>query len=266
MVIHPVRGQSTLLKSTIEEDMPSLAVDILSASATSSERGSERGEGGDNGAVLQGQISHWTLRITNCGTAPACNVTLKTNVPWINVCSSRKETESRLFETEGEREDCAFEQRATSHCIGPSGTLMSLPLTMSPEAEIVDGIIHPGECIDIPVLVRTSGGGRQEFYMLFRYELWRGGQEVSAQPLPNTSNLKPKFRWLRKMISVPVYPSLTMTASLMPSFWKKSEHVLSVEVSKCMLRIIHNIALLVFNPASLNSNPVTTMLFCSFHR
>lgn len=59
--------------------------------------------------------------------------------------------------------------------------------------------------------------------MLFRYELL----EEKAQPSPAT----PRVRWLRKMLNVPVYPSLTMTASLQPSTWNKDEHILSIETT-----------------------------------
>lgn len=136
------------------------------------------------------------------GTAPACNITLKTNVPWINI-------------TENTGGTSANEGHATSHCVGPSGTLMALPIKGGKE----DGLINPGETVDIPVLARLSGSGKQEFYMLYRYELF--------DPTLTTA----RSRWLRKMMDVPVYPSLTFSASLMPSFWQKAEHILSVEVS-----------------------------------
>jgi len=201
------RGESYLLKSKIEHDMPSLTVDIV-----------PHGGKGD-ATVLQGQISSWTLRISNLGTAPASNVTLKTNAPWMNIAqTNRKET------------------RATSHCIGPSGTLMRLPLEKKTAEDGIDNddyvksdVISPGQTVEVPVHVRTSGGGRQELYMLFRYELSNG--DVVSTALNSSSPSSSKQKWLRKMISVPVYPSLTLSAVLMPSYWKKREHILSIEMT-----------------------------------
>lgn len=158
--------------------------------------------------VLQGQVSEWTLRISNQGTAGADNITLKTNVPWINIIP-HDET------TGGNYDDC---NHRTSFCVGPSGTLMHVPVnSATPE----NGILNPGETVDIPVQIRTSGGGRQDFYMLFRYQLRR--DELLKSGIP-------KVRWLRNMVSLAVYPSLTVTASLLPSFTGDSDHILSVEV------------------------------------
>lgn len=184
------------MKAKVEQGMPCLAIKIMRADRVSPT------EASGTGPVLQGQISSWKIRVSNMGTAPACSITLKTNVPWINIA----EKTGGVATNEG---------RATSHCVGPSGTLMALPIKGGKE----EGLINPGETVDIPILTRLSGSGKQEFYMLYRYELWD----------PNLT--AKRSRWLRKMMDVPVYPSLTLSASLMPSFWKKAEHILSVEVS-----------------------------------
>lgn len=165
--------------------------------------------------VLQGQISEWKLRISNHGTAPASNLTLKTNFPWINVISK--------ISCKGED---SLKKR-TSCCVGPSGTLMRIPLSSNDvHGEVEKGrsdVLHPGGIYDVPIQVRTSGGGNQEFYMLFRYELWNGD-------LDEVEHIQPKVRWLKKMVSIAVFPSLTVTASIMPSYAKKREHILSVQV------------------------------------
>ena len=158
----------------------------------------------EQSTVLQGQTSRWKLTLTNVGYAPACNVILKTNAPWLNMSDVSNEASS--------------DDSPTSFCIGPSGTLMKVPLEKTKKPNI----LQSGETIEIPVAIRTSGGGRQEFYMLFRYELW--SEDNSA------SSLVPRHRWARKLLSVPVYPSITMSASLMPSYSNKGEHILSVEV------------------------------------
>ena len=227
-VLSSVRGESFLLKSKIEHDMPNISVDIIP--------GHSNNAGQD--AVLQGQLSNWILRISNLGPAPATNLTLKTNAPWINICS--KDLHNRT--------DRESEYKATSHCVGPSGTLMNLPLphrkSNNQSKSKFRGAIHPGQTIEIPVQVRTSGGGKQEFYMLFRYELL---EEDDNTFISSTSS---KCRWLRKMMSVAVHPSLTVTASLKPSYWKKREHILSIEV----------------NSSESILNVLAIIIFCSFHR
>jgi hypothetical protein len=129
---------------------------------------------------------------------------LKTNAPWLNI---KDETGQ-----ESNEESC------TSHCVGPSGTLMKVPFKVSGN----DDVLQPGETIEVPVFIRTSGGGRQDFYMLCRYELWKKDK--------GANDTSPRHRWARKLLSVPVYPSITMSASLMPSYSNKGEHILSVEL------------------------------------
>mmetsp|Transcript_18464 Transcript_18464/g.52988 ORF Transcript_18464/g.52988 Transcript_18464/m.52988 type:complete len:1404 (-) Transcript_18464:37-4248(-) len=193
-----IRGKSHLLESKVEVDMPRLIVDLVPN--TEGPTGTSGATEPHGGATLQGQVSDWTLRISNIGTASACNVVLKTNVPWISIVPKGKSPS---------------EAEATSLCIGPSGTLMNIPLEAN--------TIHPGSTTEIPIRIRTSGGGRQEFYMLFRYELVDG----KTQSPPSA----PRVRWLRKMLNVPVYPSLTMSASLQPSTWNKNENILSIETT-----------------------------------
>jgi len=189
-----VRGESLLLRSKVEPEMPSLKVTITPD------------ESSTQSTVLQGQTSRWLLKLSNIGYAPASNIMLKTNAPWLNM--TQLEENKEISETS-----------PTSYCVGPSGTLMRVPLKATSQLDI----LQPGETVEVPVAIRTSGGGRQEFYMLFRYELWRADNLISS--------MVPHHRWARKMLSVPVYPSITMSASLMSSYSKKGEHILSVEVS-----------------------------------
>jgi hypothetical protein len=189
-----VRGEPMLLKAKVERGMPCLTAELLSPKPTEHE----------TGPALQGQIRKWTLRITNIGTAASAAATLKTNVPWMHLA---------LAVADPGRND------STSRCIGPSGTLMSLPIE-SPNLK-KNGQLEPGESIDIPVEIRTSGAGKQDFYMLFRYEL----------PKENDRDKAPRCRWLKKMFEVPVYPSLTLSASIVPSYLNHGEHILSVELT-----------------------------------
>ena len=187
-----IRGESMLLKSKIEEEMPSLKVTITPSNKNQS-------------TVLQGQTSSWILKLSNFGSAPASNIMLKTNAPWLNINDDM-----------GEEED---ENSSTSHCVGPSGTLLKVPFKKGTGKS---GILQPGETIEVPVYIRTSGGGRQDFYILSRYELWNEDSQANLA--------SPRHRWARKVLSVPVYPSITMSASLMPSYANNGEHILSVEL------------------------------------
>ncbi len=178
--------------SKVEGNMPSLKVTVTS-------------DEGAQSTVLQGQTRCWKIKVSNVGYAPAKNVLLKTNGPWLHTTQTTSENRD--------------EDAPTSFCVGPSGTLIRLPLLNTIQSDI----LHPGESIEIPVAIRISGGGRQDFYLLFRYELW--SKDDSATKLVS------RHRWTQKLFSVTVYPSITMSASLMPSYSNIREHILSVEVS-----------------------------------
>mmetsp|Transcript_143 Transcript_143/g.202 ORF Transcript_143/g.202 Transcript_143/m.202 type:complete len:2064 (-) Transcript_143:174-6365(-) len=201
------RGESFLLKSKIEQDMPNLSVDAIPSDSNAYKRG----------IMLQGQVSDWVLRVSNRGTAPAHNVILKTNVPWVNILRSDESVSSSV-----------------SHCIGPSGTLMRLPV----ENEKNDdgfSFLSPGSTVNVPIQVRSSGGGKQQFYMLFRYESIMEDSEKKSSDRSNSeafsSTSVNTIRWLKKTMTVSVSPSLTVTASITPYFWRHRDHLLSVEIS-----------------------------------
>ena len=164
-----------VLKSKIEVDMPCLTAELVKRM----ERGSPVVPS-DGGPLLEGQISSWTILLRNVGSAPASSLYLKTNFPWVNLLCTDKDGLSVE----------EMEAQATSNCLGPTGTLITLPI--KDDSLQVSGTIHPGESIKIPIQIRTSGTGKQNFYMLYRYDLW----DPSGQ-------LKRK-RWLRKVFEVPV--------------------------------------------------------------
>ena len=205
-----IRSVPYLLHSKIEQNMPSISVEVI-----------QNEELSNNGVVLQGQVSRWILRVSNQGAAHATNLCLKLNVPWFNFLSC----DGTLLP----------EDRETSHCLGPSGTMMRLPLHSNCGTTGQADTLSPGQTVDIPIEIRTSGGGRQEFYMLFRYELF---EKATASKPPPTN---PKCRWLRKMVSVAVFPSLTLTASLTPSFSNKKDSILSVEVCYIFSYLLHEL-------------------------
>ncbi|KAL3943892.1 MAG: hypothetical protein SGBAC_002050 [Bacillariaceae sp.] len=197
-----VRGESMLLKSKVEREMPCLTAELI-------KRGSDDFNtiSTDGGPLLEGQVSEWTIRLRNVGNAPASNVTLKTNLPWVNAVN----TENDLLTAEEQ------EAQATSRCFGPTGTLMSLPMTGETLQET--GRLHPGEHVDLPIQMRTSRAGKEGFYMLFGYDLW--------SPLGDVE----RHRWLRQTYEVPVYPSLDLSAKVKTAFWNGNEQILSVELT-----------------------------------
>lgn len=192
-----MRAESLLLKAKVERDMPRLTARLVPI---------DKSEKDGPVVVLAGQMSSWILRLSNIGTAPASQLSLKTNMPWISIDSNQETADSSL------KEDLP-----TRHCVGPSGTLMNLPL--EDKSLETKGVLYPGESVGIPILIRPSDSGNHSLYMLYRYELC-DSCSASAKP-----------RWIQNMINVQVSPSLALTASLMPSFWKQNEHMLSVEVS-----------------------------------
>jgi hypothetical protein len=196
-----------LLKAKITQDMPCLITELI----PDEEDDRIMRMDSEEFPFLEGQVSSWKLRISNVGTAPASRVFLKTNMPWVSV---------KDYAADSVLPD-DWETRPTSCCVGPTGTLIELPLGVGARLK-EPNVIHSGEVAEVPVLLRTSGGGgKQFFYMLLRYQLCD----------PFASPGKELCRWSRTMFEVPIYPSLTLTASIMPSFWLKNEHILSVEVS-----------------------------------
>lgn len=203
-IMNRVRGQSTLLKSKIECDMPCLSAELVKRMSTSDATPVPS----DGGPLLDGQISSWTIRLTNVGTAPATNVTLKTNLPWVNIMDNK-----------ANRTSSEIEAQPTSRCIGPSGTLMVLPLVDRDLKQA--GTIQPGESMDIPIQIRTSGNKKRDFYMLYRYELTRKHDADKKE--------KARSRWLRRMYEVSAYPSLSFDAKILTTTWKGKDILLSVE-------------------------------------
>jgi len=216
-VMNKVRGESMYLRSKIECDMPCLTAELIKRLPPESPALEM-----DDGPMLEGQISTWTVRLRNVGTAPASAITLKTNLPWIDIVdndNSDNNSNSNINNTNTTIEE--KESKSTSHCIGPSGTLMALP--------IAKGSIGPSESLDIQVRVRTSGKKKQDFYMLYRYELCdtlaAGGRQRSK------SSDRCRSRWLRKMYQVPVYISLSFTANPLATFYKGKDSLVSVELT-----------------------------------
>lgn len=193
---HRIPADSSALCCNIGCNMPNLHVNVLRKSKLTKE------------SLLQGQVNKWFLRVSNIGTAHATNLFLKTNLPWLNVLNTNSATQAV--------------ENPVSYCIGPTGTMFRLPLTCKESP--MNCTLAPGETIDIPIEIRTSGGGKQDFYMLFRYELFEKSTSSNLYPK------MPQVRWLRKMSSVAVCPSLTMAASITP-FPGKEDYILSVEIT-----------------------------------
>lgn len=206
-----MRAEPILLKASIKQDMPCLTSQLIP-------QGGESGQEDAQDHLLHGQTGTWTLRLTNIGTAAATAISLKANLPWIHIPS--------IDDSALDKENAVgskvllLENQAKSCCVGPTGTLFELPIKGSHLKQ--EGSIQPGESVDLSIQIKTGvGGGTKDFYMLYRYEL----DDPTAPPSNNTPH-----RWLKRMYKVPVYPSLSFTASVLPSTWNKAEYILSVEV------------------------------------
>jgi ER-Golgi trafficking TRAPP I complex 85 kDa subunit len=190
-----VRADPVLLKCKVERGMPCLTMSLVPKDPhhTSSQ------------VMVHGQVSTWTLRLANVGTAAATNVTLKSNLPWINILEDHDSSMSPQ----------SLENRATSFCVGPTGTLMSLPIRGSHAG--AEGRIKPGEVAEIDIQIRANTSGRSNLYLLFRYELL-------DQASPTV-----RHRWTRTMFEMSVYPSLSFSATSLPSY-SGGEHLISLEL------------------------------------
>ena len=116
-IMNKARGKSVYLKAKIERDMPCLTAELIKRFPADSPSGVS-----DDGPMLLGQISMWTIRLRNVGNAPATGLVLKTSLPWIDMVENEKDAAKSIL-TLSEKES-----RSISRCIGPSGTLMALPV------------------------------------------------------------------------------------------------------------------------------------------
>ena len=83
-----VRAEPILLKATVKRDMPCLTAQLIKSGSDSNDE-----------PLLQGQNGTWILRLSNMGTAPASNIVLKTNLPWVKIPSAgaQVEDDSAIF-------------------------------------------------------------------------------------------------------------------------------------------------------------------------
>jgi len=201
-IMNKVRGESMYLKSKVEGNMPCLTAELIKRFPDDSPVVAM-----DGGPMLEGQISMWTVRLRNVGNAPASGLFLKTNLPWIDIVDNEISSSDKCMTIEEK------ESRAISRCLGPSGTLMSIP---------VKGNIDPNQTFDIQVRVRTSGEKKQDFYMLYKYDIVTNLAEKDS---------KRRSRWLRKMYEVPVFPSLTFNVSPLNTTFQEDEVLVAVELT-----------------------------------
>ena len=193
-IMNKVRAESVYLKSKIEVEMPCLTAELIKSIPENSPET-------DDGPMLVGQISTWTIRLRNVGTAPATGVVLKTSLPWIDIVENENDSSLTVDEKESQ---------AISRCLGPSATLMALP---------GGDKIDPNQSVDIQIRVRTSGDKKQDFYMLYKYDLL------------DEKETKSRTRWLRNMYEVPVYPSLSFQAKPMVNSTIGEEILVVVELT-----------------------------------
>mmetsp|Transcript_30972 Transcript_30972/g.35794 ORF Transcript_30972/g.35794 Transcript_30972/m.35794 type:complete len:256 (+) Transcript_30972:427-1194(+) len=226
--------------------------------------------------VLEGEVCRWTLKLTNRGSAPATNIYLKTNLPWLSLELDTPPSDIPDQHEAGGENTGTNEYEATSYCVGPSGSLMQIPierLMMNRETMVV----NPGETLEISIRARIDSsapgvgvgvgvggavngpgvvsathkmgvsGIKRQLYMLVRYDKQpnrvseesdesrnnRGTESTSTTKIrfdeAKKTPPKPEYRFVKKVVEFTVYPSFTLSASVMPSYWNKTEHILSIE-------------------------------------
>ena len=178
------RGKSQLLEFQISEKMARLVASIK----------------GGHVSALQGEVMEWKLQIRNIGMAPASNIILKSNMPWLCLLNDDATLDQQYL------------SRATSNCIGRSGTAIALSENYH---------LEPGNQTTFRIKARVSGGGRQTLRLLLRYDAYM--KPYLKQSVYST-------RYLAKSLTYTVYPSINLSALCQPSFDKIGNYVLSVEV------------------------------------
>ncbi|CBJ30639.1 conserved unknown protein [Ectocarpus siliculosus] len=179
--------------------------------------------------LLQGEVVRATLNVTNRGRAPAGHLCLKTNLPWVAF-------EEPSTATIGGDEASATGGGATGGAVGASGTTLAPPV----------GVIMPGQSVALPLWVRGRGGGRQTVRMIVRYK--RAPPSSSSSPSsaeggggerdgewgvvsPSSDKLFRLERHAPVSLEMCVLPSLSVAASVLPSYSRRGEYVLSLEAT-----------------------------------
>jgi len=157
--------------------------------------------------VLQGEVVRCKLVLENRGRVAAGDCLLKASLPWL---AFTQQESSDLYE-------------ASSCCVGPSATLFR------PFADV----LAPGAKVELPVWVRPQGGGKQSLKMLIRY---RRADMPKMKPASKgsfgaESVIDQWERTLRMEKEVCVLPSLAISTSVHPSYNRKDEYVLSLEIT-----------------------------------
>ncbi|CAM9817207.1 unnamed protein product [Ectocarpus fasciculatus] len=174
--------------------------------------------------LLQGEVVRATLNVTNRGRAPAGHLCLKTNLPWVAF-----EEEPSTTAAGGDAAS-ASGGGATGGAVGASGTTLVPPV----------GVIMPGESVALPLWVRGRGGGRQTVRMIVRYKRAPpssssaeagGGEGEGGVVPPSSDKLFRLERHTPVSVEMCVLPSLSVAASVLPSYSRRGEYVLSLEAT-----------------------------------
>jgi hypothetical protein len=214
-----VHGKSMLLSSKIVQEMPLLKVEM--AFECKFDDTVDR----STHSMIQGELMKGTMTVRNLGRAAISNVYVKTNAPWL--CLSLPNSGDGGDTAGSTARGVDKSKSVSSFALGPTGTLMQLPLV---------SVLEPSGAIDIPFELIARGVGKQELYLLVSYDSCKTDGVASAPTSSNISRINnhngnSTNRMCKRKIGVSVFPSMTMTASLTPSYSSSKGSMLSLELT-----------------------------------
>ncbi|CAM9772442.1 unnamed protein product [Chrysoparadoxa australica] len=158
--------------------------------------------------LLQGEVVKATLSLKNLGRAAAGHIYLKASLPWVTF-----------------QDDAAVDAADAQHAsmpvgcaVGASGMVLQPPVP----------VLEPGAVVKIPMWVRGRGGGRHTLRLLLSYK--RAFKETAADAA-EAARISKFERFVPLTLGICVLPSLSVAASVLPSYTADGEYVLSLELT-----------------------------------
>ncbi len=206
--------------------------------------------------MLQGEVVPASLLLVNRGRAPAGDILLRSSLAWLVVGSASAilpvgHSASVPTEAAPPEAQPTTEGRAPVACaVGSTGRLWRAMVRDGNGATAVPLVLQPGEGVMLPLWLRGDGGGKQTLRLVVQY-LPCNGDGVLAKPPTKTASwgtghlapsvvraasagagAPPAFaRRVRLCAELLVLPSVSVSATVRPSYDRATEHVLSVQLT-----------------------------------
>ncbi len=202
---------------------------------------------GIDSTILQGEMVSARLRVQNIGPAPAGNLLLKSNMPWLSLDDLKPKITS-TSEVGGPTSDSipnlrhessignGFNECIINYAVGGSGTLFAPPI----------GPLMPGEVLELPMRLRPRESGKKILVLLLRYKRWvPNGDSAANEPTfdgaVEDEELKEFYcsdvgcvnrfeRFSYTSIGLTVLSSISASTSVLPSYETPGEYMLGIEI------------------------------------